>query len=416
MHARPKSLLMRVAQAALILVSASALTACTPPSQRKTDCSFDDQVRNAAPAYGSDVSVVMAPSSSFVDFGHVIDASTEMFSDAVGLAGARVSIVLADGSPSLVRTLPPQTGDTEDDTRIINRHMMSALNDVYFCAANTGEHPITTPLPVDAQVDLLGALGVAATAFDDGHDSGNRHILVMSNGLETAGQVDFSQRGIPGAADIGSVVGALKSQGALPNLHGAIVDFVGLGVVNASEPQLNQQTRDGLVAFWQSVVLASGGRVGRIVSAVVDGTPVAGSIAVRSVAGLADACIDESITEDDGVRFVPGSPEFLDVAAATAVAQSIAAKVSSSNCPGTLTVTGFVASGVPLESYVFGNPEDLQLSADRATAFAALLTANGVDVPISIVGGGKGPVTDWDDAGNFVEDLGKQNRAIVVTQ
>ncbi|MFZ4079567.1 MAG: hypothetical protein ACOYKK_09025, partial [Microbacteriaceae bacterium] len=110
------------------------------------------------------------------------------------------------------------------------------------------------------------------------------------------------------------------------------------------------------------------------------------------------------------------SPEFLDPVAATLVATTIASKVAASQCPGALTVTGFVASGVPLAQYVFGNPDDVQLSSDRAAAFAALLTTAGVSVPVTVVGGGKGPVTDWDDAGNFVEDLGKQNRTIVVTQ
>ena len=416
MRARPKHMARLLAGITVGASIAVAMTACTPPSQIKTDCAFNAAARDAAAEYGSDVAVVLAPASNFVDFAHVIDASTELFADAVGINGARVSLVFADGQPSLVRSLPPQTGDTEDDTRIINRHMMSALSDVYFCAAAVTGHPVSTPLPVDAQVDLLGALGVAAGSFDDTHDSGNRHILVLSNGLETAGQFDFSQRGIPSVADVGTVVGALKAQGALPNLHGALVDFIGLGVVNSSEPALNQQSRDGLTAFWQSLVLASGGRVGRIVASVVDGAPAPGSISARSVAGLADACINETITEDDGVRFAPGSPEFLDPAAAALVATTIASKVAASQCPGALTVTGFVASGVPLAQYVFGNPDDVQLSSDRAAAFAALLTTAGVSVPVTVVGGGKGPVTDWDDAGNFVEDLGKQNRTIVVTQ
>jgi hypothetical protein len=35
---------------------------------------------------------------------------------------------------------------------------------------------------------------------------------------------------------------------------------------------------------------------------------------------------------------------------------------------------------------------------------------------IEVIGAGKGPINDWDENGNFVEELGAQNRKVVVVQ
>jgi hypothetical protein len=40
----------------------------------------------------------------------------------------------------------------------------------------------------------------------------------------------------------------------------------------------------------------------------------------------------------------------------------------------------------------------------------------GVTVEIESIGGDKGPEIDWDEDGNFVEELGKKNRIVVITQ
>ena len=134
------------------------------------------------------------------------------------------------------------------------------------------------------------------------------------------------------------------------------------------------------------------------------------------VESLKDACINVSVTEDDGITFAPGTADFLDAGAASVTASTIAQKISASSCPGDITVTGFVASGTPQATYVFGNDEDNALSLARAEAFKALLVNAGVSSNITTVGAGKGPVNDWDESGNYVEDLGAQNRKIVVTQ
>ena len=398
---------------ASLLVSAG-VASCSLPSQASVDCEFTAVSSDST--FGSDVAVVLAPSANFVDFGNVIDASQALIDEAFGVQGARVSVVLADGKPSLVRSLAPETGDTEDDTHIINRHLMSKIKDVYYCTAGDGTHKVTGGIPVNPEVDMLAALNVAAGSFDPQGEPKNRHIVVLGNGLQTTGQYPLSTKGIPGAPEVNRVVGELKSQGALPNLTGATVDFVGLGVVNADEPTLNQQSLDGLTAFWMAVIAASGGHVGTVLPQVIDGSPSAGSIPTAAVAGLANACINESVAEADGISFQAATADFIDVATATATAEMIAAKIASSGCSGDITVAGYVTAGVSQAQYVFGNPDDQQLSLARAEAFKALLVGAGVSTNIITVGGGKGPLNEWDASGNFVEELGKQNRKVVVTQ
>ncbi len=398
----------------MAVVVTSALAGCSLPSQDQVDCDFQP-VSDKGLDYGRDVAIVMAPTENFVNFGNVLDSSEALVNEALGLAGASLSIVVADGRPSLVRNVSPQLADTDDGTMILNRRLLGSVRDVYFCTAGESEQSVINPIVLEPEVDFLAALSVAAGKLDSGRGEEKR-IVMMGNGIQTAGQYSFSKSGIPSEAQVGDIVGDLKSQGALPDLKGATVDFVGLGLVNSSEPPLNQQSLDGLVAFWRAIVAASGGYVGTIMMQVVDGAPSPDSIAVAAVEGLKDACINESVAESDGISFNPGNAEFIDVAAATATAQNIATKIAAAACPGDITVIGYVASATPQAQYVFGNAEDEQLSLARADAFKALLVSAGVSTNIVTVGAGKGPVNDWDESGNFVEDLGQQNRKIVVTQ
>lgn len=401
----------------LALAVITGLAGCTLPSQRTIDCAFDAAGGAQSDGYARDVVVVIAPTDSFVNFSAALDTAAPTIQEALGLEGARVSVVVADGTPSLVRTLRPETGDTADDTAIINRHLIDRIREVGYCVTNDAEHPTTDSLAVDPESDLLGALSVAAGAFDaTGQATVSRRIVVVGNGLQTGGQLHFDKTGVPAESEVNTVVGGLAQQHALPDLGGTSVSFVGLGVVNSERPQLNQQTSYALDAFWTGIVLASGGRIGAIIHAVIDGKPAAGAIAVADVAGLKDACVNESVAEADGIGFRPGTSDFLDPGAARATADQIATKIAASSCTGDITVTGYIASAVPRAEFVFGNPDDQALSLARAEAFKGLLVAAGVTVPIIAVGGGKGPIDDWDTAGNFVEAAGAQNRKVVVTQ
>ena len=76
-----------------------------------------------------------------------------------------------------------------------------------------------------------------------------------------------------------------------------------------------------------------------------------------------------------------------------------------------------MASGVDKDEY---NNAEIEagkaLSLARAKAFAALIKAAGWNGKIKAVGGGKGPVDDWNSDGSFNESKGKSNRKVVISQ
>ncbi len=95
----------------------------------------------------------------------------------------------------------------------------------------------------------------------------------------------------------------------------------------------------------------------------------------------------------------------------------MAAEIEKSECSGPLYVVGYAASGVDKKQYNSGAIAKVKsLSAARAAAFKGLLEQSGVKIKLVPVGAGKGPTTDWDLNGKFVEEIGKQNRFVEVTQ
>jgi outer membrane protein OmpA-like peptidoglycan-associated protein len=188
--------------------------------------------------------------------------------------------------------------------------------------------------------------------------------------------------------------------------------------VNSLQPGINRQSVDAIVLLWNQLILAAGGRVGSVAAgSVTDGVPSSGAIPVSPVVWLADACVSITVSADRGFSFNGNSSEFVEPKMAEAGAKEVAAEINSSACSGSVTVTGFTASGVNFSSY---NKEKEQanqiLSRERAQAFADLLKQAGVSVEIKVIGAGKGPIYDWDDAGNLVEKLAEKNRKVVVTQ
>ena len=79
-------------------------------------------------------------------------------------------------------------------------------------------------------------------------------------------------------------------------------------------------------------------------------------------------------------------------------------------------MTGYTASGTSKSNFD-ARPKgpDQVLSTARAEAFAELLKREGLQV-VEVFGGGKGPVYDWDDSGNFDPKLGEQNRIVEIQE
>lgn len=408
---------LSIVTALTVVASLSGLSGCALSADRTIDCNFPVQAEKF-PEGGRDVAVVISPTSNFVDFSKALEAASGVVTDAIGDKGARVSIILADGKPGLVRQTLAIAADSEQGQKILNDQLIDDVRNVYYCVTNDEEHAtrdFDTSLLQD-EVDMMEALSTAMGAFDPATKGPDRRIVVIGNAIQTVGQFDFVSAGLPRESEVGSIVDSLSEEKALPKLNAVRVDFVGLGLVNESQPSLNQQSKDGITIFWSRLIEASGGLIGTLILQVPQGTPTPGSLSVSQVESLKDACINQSVAEADGITFQPDQATFVDVSAATATASILAAKIAKSNCSGDLTVIGYVTSGVKQSEF---NPNDewnRELSQRRAEAFKSLLVAAGVTSNIVVVGGGKGPINEWDASGNYVADEGAKNRKVVVTQ
>ncbi len=401
--------------ATLVGIAAVGLTACVPPTPPKCQELLSADANDAAKK--NEVALVIAPTTSFVNFRDLIPAITPNVQAAMGHGGSRLSVVLADGTPGVATYTDidgnqPSVDVENDQTYAINR-----TEDVYDCAIGDPSVTVDPSVTIDPELDVLKGLRVAADSFDANNAGSTKHIVVLSNALQTTAPWPMQKDGIPPLNTVNGVVAQLKANGGLPDLKGATVDFIGLGHVSKSAPSLNQQSIDSLESFWTGIVEASNGHVGTIQREVTDTQPAKGSIPVTAAKALPDPCLSAVITEDDGARFAPNTATFIDAGAAAASAKKIAAQIAlKPDCTGVMSITGFVASGVDKAQYKFGNAADAHLSLARAQAFAGVLKQAGVKSKIVCVGGGKGPYNDWDQNGKYVEARGKKNRIVMVSQ
>lgn len=402
------------ASLALISLLAAGLAACSLQGE-PLNCEFvasstDKKVTN-------EVAVVEAPTINFNNFENVVNESKTAIRDAISTDGSQLSVIVADAQPQLVSTSYTafDEGDTDADKENVRKRAFGAVARVSDCAlAGTSSDGNGSGLNLEPETDILASLGTAADTFIA--EGAEHTIFMLSNGIQTAGQYPMQKMGIPSIDDAPAVVQQLKDERALPDLKGATVNWVGLGQTDSEyQRSLNQQTVDALENFWALVIEASNGKVGIFDREVVQGKPSPNSIAVSSIAGMKNACFF-TLGADAGFNFQPSSSQFLDEAAARAGAKSIVDQVNGAGCSGDIHVTGYVASGVSQADYIVGNPENIQLSLERAEAFKALLIEEGLKGDVTAHGGGKGPENDWNADGSFNEEAGKLNRIVVISQ
>jgi outer membrane protein OmpA-like peptidoglycan-associated protein len=400
--------------ASLALVAVLALSGCSAFSQAVINC--DPSQAENDPTIKVDVVAVLAPSQNFTDFQIALDVAQSDLAKTLGWEGSRLSTVLADGAPEIKKSALIEKRDNQNDGEILASQNTNQLTSVYSCAVQDPELQYSGGYTITPETDFLQGLTVAARAFDVKASGSQKIVIVVGNGIQSVGQINFTEEGIPTLDAIPGIIEALKNGGVLPDLQGARVDWVGLGQTDGvAQEKLNQQSQDSLVAFWEALIVASNGRVGTFQLEVASGTPREGSIPVTQITALPDACINMTLTTESGFNFKPDTAIFIDRNQAVQAAENIAEELASKpDCTGRITVTGYTSSGVSEDEY---KPEDdLVLSKQRADAFAELLVQAGVTVEIVSEGGGKGPNNDWNADGSYNEDVGITNRIVVITQ
>jgi hypothetical protein len=323
-----------------------------------------------------------------------------------------LSVVVANDNPRKLRDLvvEQEPGEVIQDFEEKLERTPGVVRLAVNCALNQ------PAAGVGPETNLLKAIGVAADTFLN--DSSTKTIYVLSNGLQTSGEINMVEDMPQTEAQAISLAKQLEQSNALPDLQGASVEWFGMGSIQSTsnQPAINEQTIKVLDAFWTEVIKLSGGEITKRVNEVGYKAPPANSYQTAPVASLPTSCLI-TLNEDDGVRFNPGVTTFVNAAKAKSAAESVVAELNENDCTGSIKVTGYVASGVDKDKYNAAEVEKGKaLSLARAEAFAALIKAAGWDGNIKAIGGGKGSVDDWNADGTFNETKGKSNRKVVISQ
>jgi outer membrane protein OmpA-like peptidoglycan-associated protein len=389
----------------------STLAACAQKPQ--ASCEFS-RIEKAA-TVSKEISVVIAPNLSFVDFDNVLASSLpkiqQRFDDN---KNATLSIVLADGNPEIESSVlieVEKLGYTQTDRDEEIENAVSEISKVYRCALGLdGVSSSSSP-----ESDLSLALAKASGAFES--DETQKDIFVLSNGISTAGQINFINDGVPSLDSFSGKADQYEAQNALVDLKGSGVTWIGLGQTDDNnQEKLGTQAIDALTGFWKLVVEKSGGVASSINAGnVVYGAPHPNSLKISKVGtNFEKVCINEQLGEDQGLEFVGNKTDFVTSSAAESSIRAIAKKINDSGCVGKIVITGYVASNTDQDT--FDGIGDIDLSQRRADVVADLLGAYGVSAEIEAIGAGWGGNADWDSAGKFDDELGKANRIVTITQ
>lgn len=398
---------------AVVVVLAGSLAGCSL-GKSALDCSFPTLEKPSG--VETEIASIVAPSDNFMDFESVIKSAASDIKATLQNDKTQFTVVIADGEPSQVskRWVAFQEGDFEVDKQNRIDRTYKSLVTVSRCLNEVGTSTAANALETQPEVDLLKAMQIAADSFEEA--ASHKELFILANGIQTAGQYLMQNGLAQGESGISSAVSALSDASALPDLNGATVHWFGLGVVGGDkQPALNQQSVEAIEAFWTKVITSSNGKIGKIVRSIPFKAPANGSVRTTAIGGLEDACLF-TLTEKDGFNFQPDTADFINPNAASAGAESLARKINAAGCVGSLTVTGYAASGVHKDKFQENKNKIQALSLERAEAFVELLKGAGVEQRIKVVGGGKGPVEDWNPDGSFSEELGQLNRKVVVSQ
>jgi outer membrane protein OmpA-like peptidoglycan-associated protein len=378
-------------------------------------CAFGSP-RAPAAAEANAVSIIFQASEDFPDARSAISQDSRLrgfFPESPEEQPFSYSVIAADGAPNILFQSWVQmlSGDRQQDLEYKSDRAISGLGNIYECAFTSTDFNSG----FEDNVSLLVALDLAAKSTSKA--SGEQKIFVYSNGLQTAGQPNFSEFFPSSSEEISSTVERLAAENALPDLRGLVVYWSGIGQVTTSRDPLSQQTINLLKTFWREVIIASGGVLPEGFDAGKFGsTPPENAAESLTLAKIREICFSATIDESQGFEFTPDTASFVDSALASVGAKYIAQSIQNSDCgDARIRVTGFTASGANRDDFQEGNDVDNRLSEARAQAFADLLIQEGVSVS-EVVGGGKGVVDDWNTDGSFSAELGKLNRVVKIEE
>jgi outer membrane protein OmpA-like peptidoglycan-associated protein len=328
-------------------------------------------------------------------------AAMKMHDEAV-LSGDDLFIVGVSGSPEVLYSEQIEN-DCDDETTCD-----AVLRDYRIQT----EQLLAATAAKAAEADTLGAIVLAARSLTAVTGSGPRRILVIDNGLQTAGDMPLQS---PGALSVDPKIEAADLSGAdkLRDLKDVEILFTGLGARFDPQTKLSSTALSKLEALWTTVLEGGGARVTIDRAPLAEDRPAGTALpAVTVVAG------DDQITPTgtgcfriraDQVGFKPDQAEFVDANAARKVLEPIALELKEKNVKANVIGTTAYPEADPIR-----NP----LSHARAEAVVKVLVQLGVPRSLLLpdgVGiqfaGYRNPVQN----GKRNELIAVQNRLVIIS-
>lgn len=371
----------------------------------------------------TEVVVIVAPTSNFVDFQTVLDVTENDIKDSLGASltsqedlekavGNQLSMIVADGTPELIsRSVVEPIDMNVDDIKSAISGATKPVGLVASCAggalAASGDK-----ISTDSDSDLLKALVLAENQFTEG--SQNKELYILGNGINTAGVLKMQDPTEDGSGTVfpnsqKKAVEMAKNfykSGYTPtDLMGANVHLIGVGQTDPDVQEVPEPARKALITFWSEIIRLSNGH---LVEENIDPLPGKGKAspaAIKVPSGIPIvACAPITLRESDGITYKPGKADFVDKAAAKAKAEEVAELYSAKKCA--MSITGFAAPGTSKSKYENDkaniDANNLGLTKRRAQAFIDLLNSAGfTDVSI---GSGGGTCVGDDLTGSFKSD------------
>ena len=265
--------------------------------------------------------------------------------------------------------------------------------------------------PSAAESDPWAAF-TTAVDWVAGHGGGT--VVVANAGLGTKGLLNYTQPGLLDA-EPSQVVAFARTHHELPDAHGVRVVLAGIGWTSPPQAPLDQATRANLTTQWQALAVAAGATV------TVDPTPQTDpaphhappvtvihptAIAWQASAGTCGVALDNV-----HLRFVVGTANYANPAAARTTLRSIVKDLTTNHQPATVTGTTSSEGGYQLNE---------RLSRSRATMTARTMESLGLPATqiAKTVGAGDqfpGYIPDTAPDGTLLPGPAAADRQVIIT-
>ncbi|MGH2616269.1 MAG: OmpA family protein [Thermomicrobiales bacterium] len=214
-------------------------------------------VASAAPE-GPEVVTILSSATANEPRPTLTSAALDVLTRAANSHNGIAIVISADGSQRMVLPLTPRRADSEVEHGLMKRaRIQENLRKVIEAvAAMQASEP---------GLDLLDPMD----RVTDGLPHGT--LIVISNGLSTAGAFDLRQVGWND--DPAAIPGKLARSGLLPNLEGWHVLWIGLNQTAGNQPKLTQPIRTTNYKYWRSICEATGASSCTFDMAPIDPTP-----------------------------------------------------------------------------------------------------------------------------------------------